>query len=193
MNVLKSYDPADPGLHSVGRELQLSHDSLVPEVLSIAAHQAGFDFVLSTPTHINVSMAIGNKLAIAIKSLTPIATATETGTTVTVTTSLPHKLVAGERISILNVSHPGYNGTVTITAVTASTIQFNLASSGLPAASGGMVEADALPRSDGYDAIIGGAINLVLCPENLPATGRVKWTIIHSGAGRGSSTASPAG
>ncbi|HEY0980868.1 LamG domain-containing protein [Schlesneria sp.] len=184
LNVLKSYDPADPGLHSVGRELQLSHDSLVPEVLSIAAHQAGFDFVLSTPTHIDVSMAIGNKLAIAIKSLTPISTATETGTTVTITTSVPHKLVAGERINILNVSHPGYHGTVTITAVTASTIQFNLASSGLPAATGGMVEADALPSSDGYDAIIGGAINLVLCPENLPATGRVKWTIIHSGAGR---------
>ena len=184
LNVLKSYDPADSGLHSVGRKLQLSHDAFAPETLSIAAHRAGFDFVLSTPTHIDVSTAMGNKLAIAIKSLMSIATATEAGTTATITTSAPHKLVIGQRINILNVSNPGYNGTFTITAVTASTLQFILPTSGLPNATGGTAEAETLPRSDGYDAIVGDAINLVLSPENLPSTGRAQWTIIRSGAGQ---------
>jgi len=46
-----------------------------------------------------------------------IATATEAGTTVTITTTTPHGLFVGETVNISGASVAGYNGTFTVTAV----------------------------------------------------------------------------
>src|SRR5262249_53727496 len=44
--------------------------------------------------------------------------ATESGTTVTITTTANHGLLAGQIVSIAGVNNPGYNGSFVITGVT---------------------------------------------------------------------------
>jgi hypothetical protein len=66
-----------------------------------------------------------------------INTATEAGTTVTVTTVGPHGLEQGETITIAGMSDPGYNGTFTVTGVTSTTFTFTDGVSGLNPATGG--------------------------------------------------------
>lgn len=63
----KSYDPTDPGLHSVGRALRLGHATLALEQLAVFAHRANFDFVSNTGTEIYVSVAAGESLRIVIE------------------------------------------------------------------------------------------------------------------------------
>jgi hypothetical protein len=65
-----------------------------------------------------------------------INTATESGTTVTVTTVGPHGLEQGETVTIAGVSVGGYNGTFTVTGVTSTTFTYT-ATAGLAAGSGG--------------------------------------------------------
>jgi hypothetical protein len=65
-----------------------------------------------------------------------ISTATESGTTVTVTTVGPHGLEQGETVTIAGASVDGYNGTFTITGVTSTTFTYR-AASGLADATGG--------------------------------------------------------
>jgi hypothetical protein len=71
---------------------------------------------------------------------TVIASTTETGNTVTVTTAVAHGLLVGETVSISGVNVPGYNGIVTIATVPTSTaFTYADATSGLIAASAGTV------------------------------------------------------
>jgi VCBS repeat-containing protein len=72
------------------------------------------------------------------------AGATESGTTVTVTTATPHGFAVGQKVVIDGVGVAGYNGTFTITAVpTATTFRYTATAGGFAASGGGT--ATALP------------------------------------------------
>jgi len=63
----KSFDPADAGLHLVGRALQLRHETLQPSKLANLAHRADFDFVRNDGTVLHASVAQGEKLEIVVE------------------------------------------------------------------------------------------------------------------------------
>jgi hypothetical protein len=69
--------------------------------------------------------------------------ATESGTTVTITTTAAHGYTAaniGQQVKVAGVGVAGYNGTFTITAVpSATTLQYTAAASGLAGSGGGTV------------------------------------------------------
>jgi hypothetical protein len=75
--------------------------------------------------------------AIAVTSVTvnantfPILTATESSTTVTITTNGPHGFILGESVAIQGVSVPGYNGVQIITGITDASHFTYTAASGL--------------------------------------------------------------
>src|SRR5262249_49355937 len=71
-----------------------------------------------------------------IAALPSISTATESGTTVTITTSTPHGLYVGESVTVSGVGVSGYNGTFIVTAVTDKTFTYTAGSSGLASSSG---------------------------------------------------------
>lgn len=69
--------------------------------------------------------------------------ATESGSTVTITTSTPHGYSVGQKVGVGGVGVSGYNGWFTITAVpTSTTFQYTAASSGLTAGGGGSSTVD---------------------------------------------------
>ena len=65
--ISKSYDPADPGLHRVGRALRVSHTTVAPELLAVFVHRAGFDFVRNTGADVYASVAAGEALRIVVE------------------------------------------------------------------------------------------------------------------------------
>jgi hypothetical protein len=73
-----------------------------------------------------------------------ISSASESGTTVTITmsTANPSNLIVGDKVTIANVSVAGYNGTFTVTAIPSSTTFQFTAASGLAAGTGGTAAAD---------------------------------------------------
>ena len=70
LQIHKSYDPTDTGLHSVGRALRMGHSTLALEQLAVFAHRAGFDFVANTGTYVYASVAAGESLRIVIEPRT---------------------------------------------------------------------------------------------------------------------------
>jgi Concanavalin A-like lectin/glucanases superfamily len=73
LQILKSFDPADPGLHKVGRAIRLSHPGIDPGKLAALAHQAGFDFVRREAAVVYGSVEAGEKIQIALAAgLTPL-------------------------------------------------------------------------------------------------------------------------
>ncbi|HKO43857.1 MAG TPA: LamG domain-containing protein [Pyrinomonadaceae bacterium] len=67
VNITKGFDAADRGLHSVGRALRLTHETLPLDRLGALAHRAGFDFVRNSGTEIYTSAAAGEKLELIIE------------------------------------------------------------------------------------------------------------------------------
>jgi hypothetical protein len=65
LEVLKCFDPADPGLHRAGRAIRLRHAGLAPEVLGALVHQAGLAFVSRSGNEIYGSVPPGPKVEIA--------------------------------------------------------------------------------------------------------------------------------
>src|SRR5439155_19189578 len=63
--------------------------------------------------------------------------ATESGNTVTISTTAPHGFVAGQNVAISGVPVPGYNGTFLITSVTPTSFTYTNPASGLVASGGG--------------------------------------------------------
>src|SRR5262249_29104916 len=57
-----------------------------------------------------------------------ITSASETGTTVTITTSTAHDFVVGQQVDIAGISPSGYDGTFTVTGVSGSTFTYTAAS-----------------------------------------------------------------
>src|SRR5262249_18395197 len=106
-----------------------------------------------------------------------ISTATESGTTVTITTAGAHGFARGQTVTVTGVSVAGYNGTFTITSVTGTTFTYTDSTSGLASGSGG-------------NAQVGFTI-AVHPPQtgNVPTLnysspdGGLTWIVIFSGAG----------
>jgi len=63
----KSLDAADAGLHRVGRALQLRHETLSLEKLSVFTHRADFGFVSNDGVNVHASVIAGEQLDIAIE------------------------------------------------------------------------------------------------------------------------------
>jgi hypothetical protein len=84
--------------------------------------------------------AMGNPNAPPLFS--PIAItngASESGTTVTITTAAPHNFVVGQSVSVAGVPVGGYDGTFTITSITATTFTFQDSTTGLANSGDGTV------------------------------------------------------
>ena len=65
--------------------------------------------------------------------------ATESGNTVTITTTTPHNFVVGQSVTVSGVTVSGYNGTFTITSVTPTTFTYNDSTTGLANSGDGIV------------------------------------------------------
>ncbi len=72
-----------------------------------------------------------------IENQQAISSASEIGTTATITTSAPHNFSSGQTVTIAGVSPIGYNGEFTITSTTSTTFTYVDPTSGLGAGSGG--------------------------------------------------------
>ena len=82
-----------------------------------------------------------------VASTVPIAAsptgATESGTTVTITTNAAHGFFPGLSVTVAGVGNPGYNGSFTIASVpTTTTFTYTDSSSGLAASGGGAATSD---------------------------------------------------
>jgi hypothetical protein len=85
LQVVKAFDPNDPGLHKAGRALLLTHNAITPERLGALAHQAGFGFVRRQGAQTYCSVAAGDKIEIArAADLAPLADELAVGTPVDV-------------------------------------------------------------------------------------------------------------
>lgn len=93
LQILKAYDPADAGLHRVGRAMRCQHDTIDADNLGALAHQAGFDFVYRQGNEIYCSVAAGEKIEIvpepATTSLVNAITAADTTIQVTSIANFP--------------------------------------------------------------------------------------------------------
>src|SRR5207302_4255552 len=85
--------------------------------------------------------------------------ATESGKTVTITTTAPHGFVVGQGVSISGVGVAGYNGGATITGTpTATTFTYTAGTSGLANSGGGTVSASSCGACDStgvFDNLMG--------------------------------------
>jgi len=98
--------------------------------------------------------------------------ATQSGTTATIRTSLPHNRAVGDVVTITGVGVAGYNGTVTITAVpTPRSFQYEAAAAGLASSGGGTVThfSPFRVRIGGNDSELVGGSGLPYSNANLTA------------------------
>jgi hypothetical protein len=86
-----------------------------------------------------------NAFTVSVHPTAAIATATESGNTVTITTVASNNFVSGEVVTIAGVSDSNYNGTFTITVNTPTTFTYTDATSGLGNATGGTAGVGAAP------------------------------------------------
>ncbi len=105
--------------------------------------------------------SIGNESLILNDTSTIAASptgATESGTTVTITTTAPHGFLVGESVLITGVGVAGYNGGFTITAVTPTTFQYADPTSGLANSGGGTANVSSCGTCDStiiFDNLMG--------------------------------------
>lgn len=64
LHIERSYDPEDPGLHRVGRALEIWHQSLPLGELAAFAHRAGFDYVEHQRRTVKAAVERGPELEI---------------------------------------------------------------------------------------------------------------------------------
>lgn len=67
LQVSKSFDSTNSGLHGVGRALRMTHTTLTPEKLAVFVHRAGFTFVQNSGTDVYASVATGEMLRIVVE------------------------------------------------------------------------------------------------------------------------------
>jgi hypothetical protein len=92
----------------------------------------------------------------AIRTVVGITSATESGTTVTITTSSNHGFSNGQQVTIRGVTLPGYDGIFTITGTTTNTFTYTNTVSGLGASSGGTAT---VPFGDATATYTSGAVS----------------------------------
>jgi hypothetical protein len=187
LSIDKSFDPGlDPGntgLHRVGRALLLHHSTLPLDQLGVYAHRVGFDFVRNNGTQIYASVALGEKLEIAIDTLLAgsvngIQTTIAVTPTVDFPTSPPFQIQIEQEVMVVN-------------AVATTTWTVTRGAAGTATSHPDKTVVTLLDISD-LDIQIGQRINLHLVPENLPRSGQIQWTKILCGAGRADFVAHPA-
>ncbi len=107
-----------------------------------------------------------------VQAAVTISSAACSGTNATVITSVPNQITAGQTVFVSGVSEPGYNGLVTVTAVTPSTSEFTYTlASGLTSATGGAVYLPELISLQDISAASanGGIVTVTLDrPANVP-------------------------
>jgi hypothetical protein len=109
--------------------------SAIPSVLFNPAAQSGLQ--AATPNNDVLSSANNDGILVTDPDqLMAIFSATESGTTVTVTTTAPHAFSVGQTVVIAGLSPSGYDGTFSITGVTGTTFTYTAGSSGLANATG---------------------------------------------------------
>jgi hypothetical protein len=96
----------------------------------------------------NVFAYISKQAPGAVATIAAVPTgATETGNTVTITTTAAHGFVSGESVTIAGVALAGYNGTFTVTVASPTTFTYTDPTAGLVPSGGGT----ATPSNDGVD------------------------------------------
>lgn len=104
-------------------------------------------------------------------SQSSIVSAARSGTTVTITTSAPHRLTANERIQVTGVSNSVFNGTYTVTSVVNGTsFRYTTSGSGTATGTGGIVLPTNLfiaPSSSAMSGIFQ-SIGAQVCPAAAP-------------------------
>jgi hypothetical protein len=92
-----------------------------------------------------------------------ISAASEAGSVVTITTAAAHNFAVGERVKIAGVTVSGYNGTFTITGVTANTFTYSdTANTGLMASGGGTAAVGVNNNVSTFTAAVAASGNTVL-------------------------------
>jgi hypothetical protein len=104
---------------------------------------------------------------------------TESGTTVTVTTAVPHNFSTGQQVTIGGASNALYNGTFPITVVNGTQFTYTSGSTGLANATGGTASAPVtlmftIPTGGGtYTSATGVATNVTVLVVKFLATGNL--------------------
>lgn len=81
LQIVKAFDPTDPGLHKVGRAIRFTHAVVNAATLGALAHQAGFGFVQRQNLEIFAAAAEGEKIEIVRSSdLAPLQDELTAGT-----------------------------------------------------------------------------------------------------------------
>jgi hypothetical protein len=119
--------------------------------------------------------ALSESINVSIANSWNVSSATQSGTTATITTSAAHGFQIGDTVVIRNVSVAGYNGIFTITGTSATTFTYETVG-GLLAGSGGTATYD--------DASIGTANGTVNIIDN-DGTGTVQFTAANYSVGEG--------
>jgi hypothetical protein len=121
-----------------------------------------------------------------------ISGATESGSTVTITTTAPHLFVAGQQVVIAGVGVLGYNGTFTITSVpTATTFTYTASTTGLAASGGGwaLVGGNLISGNTGGGVAVGNGASNDLVEGNFIGTDASGTSAIANGTNGGSAIA----
>jgi hypothetical protein len=143
-------DGADRGVGGSNFNLStvVNNSADVDVVIPSFARGPSSSTVTSTVNVLNASTPIFAATAIPIASSAKSG-ATESGNTVTITTTAAHGLVAGQTVTIANVTNANYDGTFTVASVL-STTSFNYVDalySNLSKSGGGMVTGYGLTES----------------------------------------------
>jgi hypothetical protein len=64
LTVVKSFDPADPGLHAAGRAIVLTHGAIASDRLAALVHHSGFDYVQRNGANVYASVADDNAIEV---------------------------------------------------------------------------------------------------------------------------------
>ncbi len=166
-------DVLTPGLHSIsavyvpdsaGANTYFTSTGVNEQAVQGQAFEAGDQFVYRvgdgvTPLNppappSSVSGSIGSAIFVDEYHTAFVASATESGNTVTVTTSGPDYFQANQQVIVSGIAVAGYNGTFTILSASGNTFTYTDSTSGLGAAGSGgtadsLVQSIALPTADG--------------------------------------------
>jgi hypothetical protein len=116
LKILKGYDPADPGLHKVGRALRLQHSAVTAGALGALAHRAGFGYVRRDGAEIYASAAPDELIEIAqMPALTPIPAEAVVGTPIPLRARFTTLPAAGDYNWTVEALGPGKGSFATVT------------------------------------------------------------------------------
>ncbi len=137
--------------------------------VSVANYDGVFTITATTATtftYTDSQSGLGSATGGTVTPLTSISSATESGSTATITTSSTSIFSVGEQVLVTGVSIAGYDGDVTVSGVTSTTITYTASVSGLASATGGVVTPLVGPVSVSSSAgSVAIALN-VIDPEN---------------------------